>query len=84
MDDLGVGDLEDHLCKTFVDFYNYTAERCLIRKQEDPDRRVFDFMVDLMHRGYMEAGCLVMVVFSGHGEISLLPTGKYEIVLAPP
>ena len=81
VDDLNCGPLEKGLGDVFRNLYMYDVEYCLIRKLKHPQDEANDALIKLSKAGYMEKGCLVIIVFSGHGERSEKWPGKYELAL---
>jgi hypothetical protein len=81
IDDLNCGPLEKELADIFTNLYKYEVEHCLIEKNKNPQVEVTDVLNKLSRAGYMDAGCLVILVFSGHGERSEKKPGHYELAL---
>jgi hypothetical protein len=80
-DDINCGPLEKDLADVFTNLYKFDVEFCLIKKSEDPRTVVNQLFTRLGTAGYMDEGCLVIIVFSGHGESFERRPGHRELAV---
>jgi hypothetical protein len=80
-DDIKGGPFEKELADVFTNLYKFHVELCLIKKNEDPKTAVNQVLFKLRIAGYMDEGCLVIIVFSGHGERTERKPGQYELAV---
>jgi hypothetical protein len=78
-DDINCGPLEKQLADVFTKMYKFHVELCLIKKNDDPRDAVTEAILQLSKTGFMDEGCLVILVFSGHGERTVTTPGQYEL-----
>ena len=72
-DDLKVSALEDEIAETFRDEYGYTVQQVVLSEKNTvgtlgPGFEVVDIISELEKKGGLDAKCLVIIVFSGHGK----------------
>ncbi|KAE8842666.1 hypothetical protein HRS9139_01963 [Pyrenophora teres f. teres] len=68
-DDIGVIPLETELARTFNQYYGIDQiKRLEIPRKGEPVWVVQQALLELHHLGYTEKNCLVILVFSGHGQ----------------
>ena len=68
-DNIGVVPLENDLVATFREFYGITDfRRVELPRPANPEWVLQQALIQLITAGYTEKNCLIILVFSGHGE----------------
>jgi hypothetical protein len=66
-DDLGCEAPEKDLADTFRNFYGYYVKQITFRNHQKPHIVLNQALLKFDEGGYTERGCLIILVFSGHG-----------------
>jgi hypothetical protein len=69
-DDRGIESLEQELGKVFKDSYGYKVKHVTLHSTKNPTVDLKAALLDLERQGWYDASNLIILVFSGHGELA--------------
>jgi hypothetical protein len=69
-DDRGIESLEQELGKVFKECYGYEVKHVTLHSTKNPTVDLKAALLDLERQGWYDASNLIILVFSGHGELA--------------